>query len=204
MPTRPVILETFDAAATQQVEADKYVSLEEVETARISGYDAGYKTGWDDAMHKSRADGERIGAEFARNLRDLSFTFHEARAHVLRSLDGLLDEISKTFLPGIMSEAIGPIIKETIEAVASDAAGAPIQIRAAPDEAERLRSFLVNEADLPVQVVDEPSLAEGQAYLKLGAEERQVDLREPLERVSAAIAALDRATQRTLDERHAG
>ncbi|MEL7105945.1 MAG: flagellar biosynthesis protein [Pseudomonadota bacterium] len=204
MAHRPLNLETFDAANPKQAEEDNRVSMEAVESARIAGYDSGYKTGWDDAMQKSRADGERIGAEFARNLRDLSFTFHEARAHVLRSLDGLLDEISQTFLPGLMAEAIGPMIKESIETIASDAAGAPIQIRAAPEEAGRLRTFLINEADLPVQVIDEPSLAEGQAYLKLGAQERQVDLREPLDRLSAAIAALGSVTERTLDERNAG
>lgn len=204
MSHRPVNLETFDAVDTKRADVEHRVSMEEVESARIAGYDSGYKTGWDDAMQKSRTDGERIGAEFARNLRDLSFTFHEARAHVLRSLDGLLDEISQTFLPGLMSEAIGPMIKESIETIAADAAGTPIQIRAAPEEAGRLRAFLVNETDLPMQVVDEPSLAEGQAYLKLGAEERQVDLREPLERLSSAIAALGSVTERTLDERNAG
>lgn len=204
MTGRPLALEAFDAAGPRTKDKPDLVAAEAVETARITGYDAGYKTGWDDAMQKNRDDGDRIGAEFARNLRDLSFTYHEARAHVLRSLDGLLDELAGTFLPGIMAEAMGPMIKETIASIAADAANAPVQIRAAPAEAERLRSFLANEEDLPVHVVDEPTLAEGQAYLKLGAEERQVDLREPLERLSSAMAALGNVTERTLDERNTG
>lgn len=204
MTNKPLRLEAFDAApAGRAREEEKRITAEAVENARIAGYDSGYKTGWDDAMRQSRDDGERIGAEFARNLRDLSFTFHEARAHVLRSLEGLLDEISTTFLPGLMAEALGPMIKDSISSIADGAANTPVLIRAAPAEAARLRTYLADETELPVQVVDEPSLAEGQAYLKLGAEERQVDLKEPLERLSEAMSALGQVTERTLDERSA-
>lgn len=205
MTGKPLRLEAFDALSQRKERSeDNRVSAEAVETARIAGYDSGYKTGWDDAMRQSNEDGQRIGAEFARNLRDLSFTYHEARAHVLRSLEGLLDEVTETFLPGVMAETIGPLIKETISSIADDTANAPILIRAAPAEADRLREYLADESELPVQVVDEASLAEGQAYLKLGAEERKVDLQEPLERLTEAIAALGSVTERTLDERNAG
>jgi len=198
--TRRVTLETFELGAPAQAAAPM-VPPEDVETARLQGYDDGYKTGWDDAIRKTQEDGQRIGAEFARNLRDLGFTYEEARAHVLTSLEGLLRELTATFLPGLMADAIGPVVLEALGDLAGDAAGAPVLIRVAPGEGDRLRSFLTAETTLPVQVVDEPSLAEGQAWLKLGAEERQVDLAEPLARVRAAIRALGAATERTLDDR---
>jgi len=198
--TRRVTLETFELGAPAQT-AEPMVPPEDVETARLQGYDDGYKTGWDDAIRKTQEDGQRIGAEFARNLRDLGFTYEEARAHVLTSLEGLLRELTATFLPGLMADAIGPVVLEALGDLAGDAAGAPVLIRVAPGEGDRLRAFLTAETTLPVQVVDEPSLAEGQAWLKLGAEERQVDLAEPLARVRAAIRALGAATERTLDDR---
>ena len=202
--TKRLTLEQFDLVSSARAgdAGGGEASTGDVEAARLKGYDEGYKTGWDDAMAKAVADGTRVGAEFARNLRDLGFTYQEARAHVLRSLDGLLSEISETFLPSLMAEAIGPVILETMADLAGDAASAPILIRVAPGESDRLRGFLADETALPVQIVDEASLAEGQAYLKLGAEERRVDLAEPIARVRDAVRAIGDVTERTLDERH--
>ena len=198
--SRRLTLETFDIAEPQPQRAPE-VSSETVEAARLTGYDEGYKTGWDDAIRKTREDGERIGAEFERNLRDLGFTYEEARAHVLRSFEGLLEELAATFLPGLMAEAIGPVLLEVLGELADEAAGAPVLIRVAPGEGDRLRGFLTAETTLPVQIVAEASLADGQAYLKLGAEERRIDLADPLDRVREAIRAMGAATERTLDDR---
>jgi len=199
--TRRVDLETFDLGPPSPEATEPGATEREIESARLEGYDAGYKTGWDDAIRKSNEDGERIGAEFARNIRDLGFTYEEARAHVLKSFEGLLEELSGCFLPALMAEAIGPVIVEALGDIAAEAASAPVLIRVSPAEGERLRGFLEAGTTLPVQVVEEPSLAEGQAYLKLGAKERQVDLSEPLARVREAISAIGAATERTLDAR---
>lgn len=194
-------LENFGAGAPAPGFAAASVPSEEIEAARLKGYDEGYKTGWDDAVRKTTEDGQRIGAEFARNIRDLGFTYEEARAHVMKSLEGLLEELSVTFLPALMADALGPVIVEALSEFADEAGSAPVLIRVAAGEGDRLRAFLSTETALPVQVVDEPSLAEGQAYLKLGTEERQVDLAEPLERVREAIRATRAATERTLHAR---
>ncbi len=204
MTGRRLELEAF-ATAPKPVSGVNEAELQiATEAARMAGYDAGYKTGWDDAMRQTRDEGERIGAEFARNLRDLSFTYHEARAHVLRSLEGLLRGVMTTFLPSLVSESLGPILQEEISTLAEEAASAPILIRAAPAEAEKLRKFLADETGLPIQIVDEPSLAEGQAHLKLGSEERDVDLSAPLQTLSDAMAALGQKMERMLDERRTG
>ncbi|MEM9708780.1 MAG: flagellar biosynthesis protein [Pseudomonadota bacterium] len=202
--SRPVELETFEIGGKRAATEAPGIPPEAVEGARIEGYDQGYKTGWDDAMQKCEADGTRIGAEFERNLRDLGFTFEEARAHVLRSLEGLIGEIAETFLPALMAETIGPILLEAMQDLAGDAANAPVLIRVSPGESARLSALIDADQGMPFQIVDEPSLAEGQAYLKLGAEERQVDLSEPLTRIREAIRALGDVTERTLDERRAG
>ena len=48
-----------------------------------ASYETGYSAGWDDAVRAETEAHKRISAEFARNLQDLGFTFHEARAHVI-------------------------------------------------------------------------------------------------------------------------
>lgn len=199
--TRRLVLEAFDEAAAGLVEPVPSGGIDASETARLQGYDEGYKSGWDDALQKTLEDGTRIGAEFARNLRDLGFTYEEARAHVLTSLRGFLTELSDVFLPELIDEAMGPVLLECLIDLADESATAPILVRVSSNEAERLERFLADQAVLPFRIVAEPSLAEGQAYLRLGAEERSVDLTEPLERVREALSGLNHATERTLDEK---
>lgn len=200
--SRRLELEPFDLGAPVETPSDPaLVPAADVEAARLAGYDAGYKTGWDDAVRKTEEDGERISAEFARNLRDLGFTYEEARAHVLKSFEGLLFELCDTLFPTLMAEALGPVILESLAEIADDAAGAPVLIRVSPSDGDRLRALLTTDTALPVQVVDEPSLAEGQAYLKLGEEERHVDLAEPLERIREGVRAVVASAERSLDAR---
>ena len=204
MTGRTLKLDTFDGVSQSHFDQCGGRIAEAAEAARIAGYDSGYKTGWDDASRQSREDGERLGAEFARNIRDLSFTYFEARAHVLRSFEGFLTELLEIYVPEVMREVIGPTVHQTLCELAEDAASAPVLIRAAPSEAARLRLFLKDDRDLPFQVVDEASLAEGQVYIKLGAEERLVDLHDPLVRLKSAAQALSAVTERTLNERATG
>lgn len=204
MSGRPLQLEAFSTVPAKTAAQSEAAIQQAAEAARIAGYDAGYKTGWDDAMRQSNEDGQRIGAEFARNLKDLSFTYHEARAHVLRSFEGLLSELVRTFLPELAARSLGPILKEEIAEIADAAVGAPILIRAAPAEAEKLRGLITDDAGMPIEIVEEESLAPGQAHLKLGTEERDVDLSAPLRRLDEALSALTEVTERTLDDRRYG
>lgn len=56
-----------------------------LEEARLASYDSGYAAGWEDATAAQSGDQSRIRAELARNLQALSFTYQEARSHVLRA-----------------------------------------------------------------------------------------------------------------------
>ncbi len=170
----------------------------EREAARLEGYDRGYRSGWDDAVAATVEDRSRIGAEFARNLQDLGFTYHEARAHVMRGVEPLLEEILATFLPRSMQGVLARTLLDELETLAAASADAPIRLLVSPADAPTLRFMLDASVSVPFQVVEEAALAEGQVYLALGGVERNIDLPAALERLGTALRAASDLNGRTL------
>ncbi len=169
-----------------------------VESERVAAYEQGYKAGWDDAARAEAENQSRIGAEFARNLQEMSFTFHEARAHVIQAMEPLLLELVGKLLPELVAETLGARILEELRPLVEDRADGPIQVVIAPANRAALERQLEGAGAGAFRLVEEPSLAEGQAYLRVGSAERQVDIAGALERISTAIRSLYDLNERTL------
>jgi flagellar assembly protein FliH len=193
-----VFLETFDLASpigrpgtpgAARSPAPE-ITPEMLERTRLEGYETGYKSGWDDATRATAEDRDRIGAEFARNLQDLSFTFHEARAHVIHALEPLLGGILDQLLPRLVSETLGQTIVEELLPLAAAAADTPIEVVVGPASRPALEVLLDGAVSVPLTLVEEETLAEGQVYLRSGGLERELDFPAALTRIRAAIAAL--------------
>ena len=170
----------------------------EAESARLSAYEEGYTAGWRDATEKAAEERARLGEEFVRNLRDLGFTYHEARAHTISAMEGLLQELVDSFFPALMSEALGHRILELLQPHIEAAADTPVRIRAAPVDTPMLREFLDQAGPVPFAIEEEPSMAEGQVHCVLGAEEHEIDLAGALDALRGALGALHEITERTL------
>lgn len=169
-----------------------------LEQARLEGYEAGYQAGWDDAVGQEAQSQGRIGAEFARNLQDLGFTFHEARAHVMQALEPLLAGMVDKVLPRLVSDTLGQTIVEELMPLAADAADQPIQVVVTPESRATLESMLANSTALPFQIVEEATLAEGQVYLRSGSLERHIDMGQVVDRIGAAIQGLYQLNEKAL------
>jgi len=195
--TRP-LLEDFQAAPAAPTErtAPGSASHEEVEAARLEGYEAGYKAGWDDASRTLSEDQSRIGAEFARNLQNLGFTFQEARAHVMHALEPLLAGMIERVLPRLVSDTIGHTIVEELLPLASDAADAPIEIVVSPASRPALEGLLADTVSVPFDLIEEATLAEGQVFLRSGRIERHIDFTSAVERIGAAVRGLYELNER--------
>jgi hypothetical protein len=194
-------LEEFKPVEPLALETDPFEGLvpeADVEAARLEGHDRGYRSGWDDAIAAADKDRTRVGAELARNLQDLSFSYHEARAHVLRGIEPLLEEILGAFLPASMREALGRTILDELTEHATAAADAPVQVMVSPGDAAHLQSFLAAGTTLPLDLVEEKTLPEGQVYLRLGQVERNIDLSGTLARMTEALRAASDLNARTL------
>ncbi len=166
------------------------VAPEELEKQRLEGYEAGYKAGWDDAIRAEEEEQKRIGAEFARNLQDMGFTFHEARSHVMNTLEPLLLGMVEKVLPDLVSQTLGQSIVEELLPLASEAVDTPIEVVAHPACRDMLEPLLANSTALSVTLVEEPSLAEGQVFLRAGSQEKHLDFAGALERMGKSITDL--------------
>jgi len=184
----PLKLEVFltepkDAPTPSVVVTDETA----IEETKLAAYEQGYTAGWDDAAAAQLEEQGKIKADLARNLQSLGFTFQEARQHVLKALEPLLSEMTGRLLPEMAREALAPMILETLMPMAEDLADAPITILLNPAVRDAVEALLAQATGLPMTIVEEPSLAESQVYLRLGTAETRVDLGRATADIATAV-----------------
>lgn len=130
-------------------------------------------------------------SDFANILRDLGFTFHEARAHVMRGVLPFLRAVTRTILPRAVHQTLGARLEEEIRDLAEDAADLPILLRAAPGESGPMRDCIAEVPGLPIDLAEDDSVPPGQLFLILGRAEVNIDLDGPVARLTEALDALD-------------
>lgn len=183
---RPLKLEVFETAE-RPASATVVMQGSDLEEAQLASYEQGYKAGWDDATGAIAGDQDQMRAEIARNLQTLSFTFHEARAHVLRALAPLLEEVTSRLLPEIAREALAGLVLDTLMPLAERMADAPVVIVLSPEARPAVEQLLEQTAGLPFTLKEEPSLGEGQVYLRLGETETLIDLDRATDEIATAV-----------------
>lgn len=187
---RPVRLETFTAAPRRGSETEPaLVPADAVEEARLDSFEKGYKAGWDDAVAAQEDEDQRLRADVGRNLQGLSFTYHEARGHLLRGLAPLLEGICSRILPQVAQAALGGIVCETMEPLAEQALDRPVTLVLNPQARPVVEAALSESAAPPVIFVEEPSLAPGQMHLRWDAGEKRIDLDAAVAEITAAVTA---------------
>lgn len=177
-------LEVFDVQDASSTRATIVTDANQLEDIRMQAYEQGYTAGWDDAASAQSEDQSRIQADFARNLQSLGFTFHEARMHVLRAVQPLLNEIVTCLLPEMAREALASVALEILMPLADEMADAPVTLVLNPASRPAVEALLEKATGLQLTVIEEPTLGEGQVYLRLGDVETRVDL----DRATADIA----------------
>lgn len=181
-PLRLEVFETDTQSATDPIVTDQ----EALEEARLAAYEQGYGAGWEDASSAQSDDQARMRADLAHNLQGLGFTFHEARVHVLRAMEPLLTDMVARVLPQAARAALAPLIVETLLPLAAAAAEAPVLLVFNPAAREAIEAVVDQHAGLPMLLSEEPTLGEGQVYLRLGEVETRIDLDAAIGQIAAA------------------
>jgi flagellar assembly protein FliH len=180
-------LEVFSAddkpTRTQTVIMDR-IALED---EKLASYDNGYRAGWDDANAAQTEDQTRMKADLARNLQSLGFTYHEARTHILKAIQPLMVQVVGRLLPEIAREALAPFVLETLMPLAEGLGDAPVTLVLNPASRAAVEALLEQATGLPLTILEEPTLGEGQVYIKLGTVEAQVDLDQATADIAAAV-----------------
>ncbi|WP_233192765.1 FliH/SctL family protein [Acidimangrovimonas sediminis] len=170
-------LEVFETVAAAAAPSDAaLLDSAQIEEMRLESYEQGYKAGWEDATTAHAAEQDRIGADLARSLQTLSFTYHEARTHVLRALAPLLNDVVSVLLPVVAGAALAPQVADRIAPLAAAQSEVPVRIFVNPAARAAVEARLGDGLTLPVELVEEPTLGEGQATLRFGESEERIDL----------------------------
>lgn len=178
-------LETFEWEEAGSVAAP--LSFSDAEEAKLASFEKGYAAGWEDAVAAQDAETERLRAELARSLEDLSFTYAEAHRNVLRALEPLLSDMVTKIMPQIARSTLGPMVVEQLMPVATGLADVPVELAMAAETRPLVEPLLATAgARIPVRIAEDPTLAPGQVFLRFGERETRIDLAA----VTAAIGAV--------------
>lgn len=197
---KTVNLEVFDMPVDQGKAPIVMLESLALEEAKLAAYEQGYRAGWDDAATAQQQDQTQIHSELARNLKGLSFTLADARQHVLGAMEPLLQEMTARLLPAIARHALAPTILNSLRPLAERASQSPVEILINPTARLAVETMLAQSNGPPTHLTDEPSLGEGQAFLRLGQSETRIDLDGAIAEIAQAVSDYFQLPERTRDE----
>lgn len=184
MTLRLEVFETEPRNATGGMVVLDQVALED---AKLASYDQGYSAGWEDAVAAQSEEQGRMRDDLSRHLQALGFSYQEARMHVLKAIEPLLVEIVGRLLPDLARETLAPVVLEALMPMAEAMADTPVTLVMNPAARQAIEMLLDRATGLPLILQEEPTLGEGQVYLRMGAAETQVDLDRAIADITAAV-----------------
>ena len=182
-------LEVFDTAHASDGSLQPLVEATAVAEAKIASFEQGYSAGWDDAVAAQQGDQTRIRADLARNLQSLSFTFQDARSHVLQAIRPLILEMVNRLLPEVARETLAPTVLDAVMPLADTLADAPLTLVLNPAVRGQVEDLLAQATGLPMVIDEEPTMPEGQVYVRFGTTETKVDLAQVTTDIAIAVRA---------------
>lgn len=177
-------LETFDIGPVEDVPTG---SEAEPDEAQLAAFDQGYAAGWEDAAKAHAADQKRIGADLARSLQGLSLTMQEARGHVLMMLRPLIQQALAGLLPEMARQALPHTVLEILSPHAEQLAASPPAVMLNPADRAAVEALFEEHGAFELVIEEEPTLGEGQAFLRFAGQELRVDLSGAAAEVATAI-----------------
>lgn len=183
---RAYVPESFDSKQ-ESSDVNAVVDARNMESERLSAFERGYKAGWDDSVSALSVERKAISADFAANLADLAFTYHEARGHVLRQLESLVTDTFARVLPDCAQAALPRLVWDHVCRIAMEAAGAPVTVLVSPGAQQTFESMLPPDPGFPVVVVEEPTLTEGQVFIRSQKGELAIDQATAFAEIQTAV-----------------
>ena len=182
----PIKLEVFRTPESSG-DAPVVVASTELEDMRLAAYDKGYGAGWEDAMAAAKAEGAQISSELAHNLQNLSFTYHEARSHILRGLRPVLTALTEKLLPELAQQSLSHLVLDTLTPLLDDGGEGQVTLTLHPASRAKVERLLTEAAGLSVTIREDACIGQGQVYLQLGHAEQGIDLDRALAEISRAV-----------------
>ncbi len=175
---------------------------EKLEAEKLEAFDAGYQAGWDDAVKAHAEEKSKLSAELTQNLQDMSFGYHEALAKLTVSIEPIMGQIIEKLLPEMVRVGLGARITEQVHAAIKQSVQGPVEIVVHSANVPVVEAIAEGQLQEPFKVVGEPSLGAGQAFVRVGNREQQIDFDGLVSEVSKAMTAFfHEASQEITNER---
>lgn len=181
----PLRLEVFEQPGDPEVAS--LLMPEELEDLRLNAYERGYLAGWEDAMREVQTEAQAREKALAKQLEAISFSYHDARGHVLRAVGPLLQAMAEQVLPQAARAALVPQVLEEIAPFAEEVSCAPMVLQVPQGAAPAFEAGLRDRSIPPVEIVETPDLPEGAAEFRIGPRQVRVDLTDLSARFAKAI-----------------
>lgn len=165
------------------------LDAEEVEDQKLQAFENGYQAGWDDAISAQSDSGKHVSAGLASSLKDASLEYQEVRDSLTSSVQEIMSGVVKTLLPKIARDSLGAHICEQVVAMTQSGSERTVQIAVAPEAEDVVRSILPEGSETQCEIATDQLLAPTQAILRLGKDEREIDLERILTEISQSITA---------------
>lgn len=169
--------------------APSEVNVEAFEDEKLQSFEDGYQAGWDDAVKAQSDDKARVSAQLDQSLQEMSFTYHEALTKLTSTMKPMMEQIIEKLLPEMARETLGAHIVEQVTDLLRNNSGHPIEIVVSPNEEAVIEALLSTELSAPFALATEPALGPGQAFVRIGQREREIDIASVVTGISEAVSA---------------
>lgn len=166
------LLEDFQPLFTASDSPTETIS----ETSIQDAYERGYKAGWDDAFAAAEKEKQDISSELAQNLRDLNFTFAEAKSATASEFDAMIDVLMAEILPDIAKTTLGAQLSQQLRILSKGQQDLTIQLAVADGDAEAVQAILPDVPGVHPDVFVDPQLPTGTVQWRVGSVEQQIDV----------------------------
>lgn len=181
------LLEDFAPGAHPFMWQSDVLDDDAAEIKRLEAYEEGYKAGWDDAVSANQSEQLQVAADLAQNLRDMSFTYQEACAHVTASLQTVFDEMMTHFLPRAARASLASKVREEIESLPLGADNMKVAVHVAPENLGIMQRLTEDFPDHPPKIVADETLTCGQAMIGFQDTELSIDFDALLAQIQEAL-----------------
>lgn len=153
-----------------------------------AAFDDGYKCGWQDGVDSINDRDKELREDLSSALQEVNFTYFEARQHVMKSVQPVLQAMVELVLPSLLAQSLGAQVVELLGAMANKSEPA-ITIACAADTEEMLKELIEASITFPVSLEVEPTLTTSQVVLHLNDGQTRIDFDATLEALRECVAS---------------
>ena len=159
------------------------------EEEKLQSFEDGYKSGWDDAIAAQKQSTTAISAGLEQSLQEASFSYHEARSALVSELRQFFEPLLDSFLPALAKETLAPRLLEQIAELSSELVDRKIEIAVSPARMVAVQELCSDKLQSPFEIQPDEALLEDQVFLRVGDQEREIELQAWLTNINRCVQA---------------